>query len=312
MSDGVFFLTIFFFLFVAWVAGGGPAHPISFAGPFIAPSVVAPLQTGYVPGGSGAAESSLWQYSQQLSDLQKEANKAQLFGDPSPYRGKVTLSNGNAAATDPAQQYLYIRNASAESVTISGWRLASAATDDSAVIPRGDPLPSNGYASARQPITLAPGQQAIVSTGKSPLGASFLENKCIGYLDRSRSYVPYLSQQCPSAREEFDRYFTGNPYKDTRCYEAVQNLNTCQIPAVRSNFSSACTTFIDQRLSYPGCVATHQYDPDFTRYATWRVYLNYHDPHAKNKTVNDPLWKTSREAIKLLDQNGKTVDLYTY
>lgn len=315
MSNGFFFLTVFFFLFAAWIAGGGPNRPISFAGPFITPITnVGVTQTGY---GSldgfqiSAVKDALYQANQQLSDAQKQANKDALFGVASPYKGQITIGSANAGATDPSQQYIYLRNSSSKSITLSGWRIASAATDKSATIPYGDPLPGNGSATASTPITLGPGQQAVLVTGQSPLGASFLENSCLGYLDRNRTYVPYLPQNCPSPRDEYDRYYTGNQYKDASCYALVQKLNSCQTPETSSGLSSSCYAFIDQHLNYPACVASHRYDPNFQG-STWRVYLDYHNPSAKNKTVNDLLWRSSREAIKLLDADGKTVDLYSY
>lgn len=314
MSDGFFFLSIFFFLFTAWVAGGGPSKPISFSGPFITP-ITAPgvTQNGY---GSTAdihasISNSLTEANQQLATLQRQQNKDRLYGTPSAQKGQVTLGSGNVQVQDPAQQYIYIRNSGSKDVTISGWRIVSAATDKGATIPYGDPLPGNGSASPSQPITLRPGDQAIVSTGSSWLGASFLENICAGYLDRSRTFVPYIAPQCPYPKDEFARYYTGNAYKDVNCYNAVQNSNACQVPDVGARTSAACNLFITQHLTYTGCVAAHQYDPNFST-RTWRIFLDYHDPNATNHAANDPLWLPSHEAIKLLDANGNTVDLYSY
>ena len=334
-GEGFLFLGILVFLFIVWVYSGGPHHPISFAGPYITPLTnVGQVSSGYgsstytgisVHGTAGGASASyqsgntqpvsegqLQSYEAQIAQLQKKVNQERLYGTPSPFQSSVTLSSGNLYATDPDQQYVSIsyQNYSGAPITISGWKLSSLATDKSATIPYGDPLPTSASAQARTPIILQPGDQAIITTGTSPLGASFKENECTGYLGQNRTFSPYLNQSCPTPRDEFDRFYGGNKYKDTGCYDLVNSLGSCRTPPDHGNLSSYCYAFVDAHLTYPGCVASHQNDPGFSGH-TWHVYLDYHDPFSKTPGKTALLWRTDHEAIKLMDSNGKTVAVYT-
>ncbi len=330
-SDALFFLAVMVFFFILWLAGGGPTKPISWAGPYITPITnTGQTQTGYGEGGwvtgikvtgnlpgvrREEIRGNLSNAEYQLADLQKEANKQALFGTPSPYKGQVRIVGGNFYTTNPDQEYVTIQVSSSApgDITLTGWRLQSAATEFGATIGAGDPLPTAGSVNEISPIVLRPGDQAFVVTGESPLGGSFKENMCTGYLGYSQSYYPSLNNRCPSAREEFDRYFQGNPYKDNACYEAIQNTSSCKTPSDAGRVSSYCLALIDKRLNYNGCVASHQNDAYFST-GTWRVFLGrtkITKMHDSARTYGE-LWREKREAIKLLDPNGLTVDLYTY
>lgn len=336
-SDLLFFLGVFAFIFIAWVATGGPNRPIDFAGPYITPLTnVNTVQEGYgtttthfwsgVTGGSysytgqtisatktpAQVQSELASDQAQLADLQTKINQTRLFGDPSPYHGEITIGGGNIYATDPDQQYVTIQLSSSATadVTISGWKVTSLATDKSATIPYGDPLPASASASARSPIVLRPGDQAIISTGESPVDASFRENECTGYFAGSRTFSPYLSSTCPSPQQEYDRFYSGNQYKDQACYDLMRSAQSCRTPKESGNLSSTCYDLIDNYLTYAGCVAHHQGDAYFLG-TTWHIYLDYHYPFSDHRTSKDLLWRSTHEAVKLMDSNGKTVDLYT-
>lgn len=323
MSDGFFFLTILFFFFVAWVAGGGPSKPISFAGPFITPiTSPAVIQSGYgdqvnLSAGAtvNATRSNLFGIQRSITDLQKQVSDVKLFGDPSPYKGKVTIGWGsNVGSTDPKQEYITIKVAhdAPQNITITGWQVVSLSSDVSATIPKGTELLSSS-GNTLAPIVLHPDDLVYLTTGESPVDVSFRENQCIGYYTHKQTFYPSLPQTCPDPRTEYDQYYTGNTFKDTGCYNMVQKLNRCSIPEESSGLSSSCYRFIDQHLSYSGCVATHRGDQYFWG-SSWRVYLGRKEltkNHDSYRTYGE-LWKSSREGIKLLDENGKTVDLYQY
>lgn len=330
-SDGLFFLAIMVFFFVLWLAGGGPTKPFSFSGPFITPITdVGQSQVGY-----GTAEwltgvkvtgtlpsvnyqetrNSLSNIEYQLNDLQLQAKKEALFSTPSPKRGLVRITGGNFATTDPDQEYLTIQVSSSatENVTITGWRVASIASDKTATIGGGSALPTAGFVNRTEPIVLRPGERAYINTGESPIGGSFAENMCTGYLEHNQTFYPTLPNRCPSPSEEFDRHFTGNPYKDNACYTLIRNTSSCTTPNERGGISKSCLDLIDSRLTYNGCVASHQYDSYF-KSDMWRIYLGRTEITRKNDSTRmyGDLWKPSRDGIKLLDENGLTVDLYTY
>lgn len=330
-SEGFFFLAILGFFFVLWLAGGGPTKPFSFSGPYITPVTgVDQTQIGYgdtkwvkgveVTGSLPSVKTEeirgdLKNAERRLVDLQVEVKKQQLFSTPSPKRGMVRISGGNLSTTDINKEYFTIQvpSSAKEPVTITGWTVSSIATDKSAVIGGGTALPSSGSVNSSAPIVLNPGQRAYILTGESPIGGSFAENMCTGYLERNQTFYPSLSRKCPSPTEEFKRNFTGNEYKDTGCYDLIKRTSSCTTPDERSGLSKSCIALIDSRLTYNGCVASHKYDSSF--YAgTWRIYLGRTEitrSHDSTRKYGE-LWKSSRDGIKLLDENGLTVDLYTY
>ncbi len=330
-SEFLFFIAMMVFFFVLWLAGGGPSKPISWSGPFITPVTdVGQTQVGYGGGewikginvtGSLPSvsyeenHSTLSNIEYQLSDLQVEAKKQALFSTPSPLRGQVRITGGSFSATNPDQEYLTIQASSGakEPITITGWRLVSIATDKGATIGGGTRLPLAGTVNGSEPIRLSPGERAYVITGESPIGGSFAENMCTGYLENNQSFYPSLTHRCPSPSDEFDKYFTGNPYKDTGCYTLIRNTSSCTTPEERSGLSASCLSLIDSRLTYNGCVASHRYDSQFST-DMWRIYLGRTEitrSHDSTRRYGE-LWKSSRDGIKLLDENGLTVDLYTY
>lgn len=326
MSDGVFFFTILFFFFAAWLAGGGPTKPISFAGPYITPITTVGVTQGgygdqvrlgngtYGSGSTAASRSNLFGIQSTVDSIRQRVEQDKLFGSASQYKGDVTIGwSNNLGATDPAQEYITLQVSSdaPQNLTITGWRVQAVSNDHGATIPRGTELLSTTN-DATVPIVVHPGQTIYLITGESPIDASFRENECLGYLTK-KNFTPYLSQNCPDPQADFDRFYSGNEYKDRSCYTLIHNLYSCDVPKQTSGVSSSCNDFIDNHLTYQGCVATHRGDERFWGSA-WRVYLGRKPitkSHDDTRTYGE-LWKTSHDAIKLLDAEGKTVDLYEY
>lgn len=306
-GDGIFFLGVLAFFFILWFATGGPSKPISFAGPYITPITdVDTVQEGYgdtpaVDFRSGGVWSNIMGGS--------FSGGANLGGvsNPSPYQGQVRVSGtGGTSSEDPDQEYVILRASGKDSIDITGWRLVSGASGRGARIPEGALLPRSGRVNDTGRIVLNPGNEAIVVTGEAPTGVSFKENMCTGYFMSRQEFYPSLSSQCPSAYEEFQNHYTGNGLRDDKCYNLVRSTSSCKTPS-DSGVSNACSALIDDYLVYSGCVATHGNDADFAG-DTWRIYLE----HENSRGKSDELWKSSRDAVKLLDSEGRTVDLYTY
>lgn len=327
-QDAYFFLAIFLFIFVAWVATGGPQKPISFAGPFITPvTTYNDEQQAYGghnfwdvavndadswfwhPGKSTGAntdtQKGLWDVQDNLTDLQKDLQASRLFGTPSVYEGKVTLSAGTAALaeTDEDQEYVTISlsGSAKESVAISGWKIVSTRSRATATIPNGTVLYKSGSVNNTEPITLAPGERAVVVTGRSPAGVSFKENACTGYLEERQDYYPRLSTSCPAPSADFDRFYDGAARDYQTCKTAVRSLPRCETPSSSNGVSSTCFQFMRKYLTYNGCITYHANDRNFWG-RTWRVYLG----------KSDALWPAKNDTLKLLDGNGYTVDIYSY
>lgn len=308
-GDALLFIAILGFFFVIWLATGGPSRPISFAGPYITPiKTYSDRSEGYgddIEISSQSIRNSLFDAKEELRDLEEQLRDARAFGEPSPFRGKVTLSRSSSGARADAvkEEYIAIQHTgrTEETIYISGWQVVSAATGNRATIPLGAPMLRKGQLNQTQAIGLADGDMAILSSGRSPVGLSFKENMCTGYLEQDQTFTPSLANACPVPEEEFDIYYR-NSLNDDKCYEYVRELDTCQTDSrPSSRLSSSCRSFITDTLSYNGCVNRHQNDAYFAE-DTWRIYLG----------SSKQLWKSERETIKLLDAEGKTVDLITY
>jgi hypothetical protein len=210
----------------------------------------------------------------------------------------------NASSSNPSSEYVEIsvvQNASA-SVNLTGWILESEATYNAELIPKGTKVPISGIVNATEDIVLQPGERAIIISGESPVGASFRENKCIGYFSTFQKFSPPLPQNCPSASNELSSLY-GTPYiHDPDCIDYADTIPRCQIALAQpTNLSDTCQSFLVKYLNYNGCVAAHKNDTDFDG-DTWRIYLG----------LTDPMWRTKHEIVKLLDDRGKTVDMFSY
>ncbi len=316
--DAWFFVGIFAFIFLIWIATGGPTHPIAFTGPTLSQpqelgggSYLSFPRAGFSLGGGnevhlpGSSNGS--SYGGSSGSVPSSASLSGVdFGTPSPYRGAVTMSHyvSGAGSSQPNNEYVQLSLAqNAAPVDITGWTLESEATGNAAIIPKGTETPHSGIVNAVQDIVLEPGETAIVESGQSPIGASFRENKCIGYFSQFQSFSPSLPQDCPSPQSELAANYGDSYYiRDATCIDYVKTLNRCQaVLTPPTTVSGACQTFLVKYLNYNGCVNAHENDADFLD-STWRIYLG--------RTT--PLFRTQHEVVKLLDSQGRTVDAFAY
>ncbi|MHB8710313.1 MAG: hypothetical protein ACYC6X_02035 [Minisyncoccota bacterium] len=316
--DAWFFIGIFVFIFLIWIASGGPLHPIAFTGPTLAePGALGGgtyLQLPRARYGVGSSNVSLPGSSngESVSDNGNSSaplptfTGGSLFGEPSPYRGIVSMTHyvSGAGSQDPGNEYLEIdvaQNAGVP-VDLSEWSLESDASGNAIVIPKGTEVPTSGIVNAAQDIVLAPGERALVISGQSPIGASFRENKCIGYFSTFQKFSPPLPQNCPIPSDELSSYYGAGYIRDAACIDYVNSLSRCQVALTPPpGVTSACQSFLVKYLNYNGCVDAHRSDSDFAG-DTWRIYLGR----------TNSMWRTKNELVKLLDINGKTVDAFSY
>lgn len=337
-QDLLMFLGVLVLIFIVWVFTGGPDRYISHQGPFLNPP--APIGSGdayYISGAQrwslgpwitartgsgigigGTAGASGGSAANQLSQLQNQADlltnevaSSIEFGTPSPYRGQVVFENttGGAKLGSNKTEYVVIRAQSnnAASVPITGWKLVSGIANKDgtlreAYIPNASPVPETGEVNPVYGVSLAPGDRAYVVTGGSPLGVSFRVNTCSGYLEQFQDFSPQLNQACPSPRSELKFAEQTIPYQ-YNCEEYVSTLNYCQIvlKPVPDKYGSECAQFVKNQLTYNACVDNHRNRPGFYT-NEWRLFLD--------KSIE--LWRNDRDIIKLLDAQGRTVDLLKY
>ncbi len=139
----------------------------------------------------------------------------------------------------------------------------------------------------------------IVSTGRSPVGVSFRENMCTGYFEERQDFRPPLLESCPTPYQEYTRFYDD---EDDECEQYVRSIPYCSTDTdVPSNVSGSCEDFVEEYISYDGCIEAHEGDENFHG-RTWRVFLG----------KSDELWANSKETILLLDASGKVIDAFSY
>lgn len=303
MGDAWFVIAIFVFAFILWVSTGGPTNPISFAGPYITPITdVDDSQRAYgehIDTSRATSRSGVWSVKSVFGRFENSIGEHEDVGVVSPSAGKVEIASGSGGpgGTTAEREYVVLR--AKTDVDITGYRLLSSKSGANVAIPSGTTAPRSGVFTN---IVLADGEEAVITTGSSPVGSSFRENKCVGYLGVTSFIPPLANRSCPSPTEELGRGYVGSASSYEECRAIVSRIPRCEAyPDVPREASSECERFIETRLSYQGCVDTHFNDEDF-RGDTWRVYLNQ----------SRELWRSDDETIRLLDREGCTVDIYSY
>lgn len=304
-GDAWFIIGIFAFIFVLWLTTGGPTRPISFAGPYITPLTTnTDLQVGYgddISVGGGGSGGGYWSVRSVLGRFEGSLNDVGSYGPISPHVDDIVIASGagGPSATDEDREYVTLRSKSDATVNITGWRLVSNKSGAQATIGQGAQLARLGAMSA---VLLAPGDEAVITTGGSPVDGSFRENSCIGYVSGADNLTPSLSRNsCPAPLDELGTYYNGTAADYNDCREHVQDISRCSTPDAPREASRSCRDFIETRLNYSACVQAHQFDTDFYG-DTWRVFLER----------SEELWRSDNEIIRLVDSAGKTVDVYAY
>lgn len=113
----------------------------------------------------------------------------------SPFAQLVSLEANSAG-------YLTLRiiGSYSDPIRINGWTLTNGTT--TIRIPEGAVLLKQGVVNVEAPITLYPGEYALINSGPSPVGTSFRINTCSPLLERFQTFTPSL-RTTDTANEEF-------------------------------------------------------------------------------------------------------------
>lgn len=255
---------------------------------------------------AGDPASQIAALEEEYERLSLAASESRTFGNASAHRGAISLvaDTSGVRADSALEEYLQIvadsRNTA--SVDIAGWSLESALSGTRVYIPGGSSAFLMGTANVVGPISLDPGGLAIVSSAASPVGISFRENTCTGYLSQFQSFSPPLTSECPTPSSILP--FTEENlriYGDS-CFDIVDSLQSCEFPRdLPDTLYPSCRTFLADRLSYNGCVQQNRNRSAFQK-NMWRIYLG----------SQNEMWRNSHDAIRLLDAQGRTVDVFVY
>ena len=223
-------------------------------------------------------------------------------GIPSPHVGAVSIRQAAARTQSASGQYIELQSAGDDTLNISGWSLESIVSGARGLIPEATSLYIMGRVNAVGEITLAPGGSAIVVTGASPVGVSFQENMCTGYLGTVQPFVPPLVASCPPPSAAIPRTAESEARLGASCFQYLATLPSCTFPQnPPASLSPSCRSEIQTKLSYNGCVNQYKNTSGFAS-GSWRVYM----------ALGKPLWRVENDIIRLLDGEGRVVDVLKY
>lgn len=251
----------------------------------------------------------------------------------SVYASDIYLSTGNASYSyQPYEEYITITNSGSKPINITGWQLKNGKDErtydigdqlrhfsaDTVTIGQAALYLSPSGQNLMQNVVLKGGEQAIITTGQigsqSPYKiVSFKENKCSGYLENMDEYnfTPSLYTDCPLPKDE-----TGVSGLGAECRRFIERMSYCRVPEFNTRdsngeicsncvddvpLSSSCVNYIKARFNYASCITNHRNDSDFSG-RTWRIFLG----------KSWEMWATEYETIKLYDEKGKLVNVYSY
>lgn len=308
-NDLILVAGIVLMLGVLWVLSGGPREGtregvVGFQNISRGEGVISSIDSFFIPirGGAGADADLDREYER----IREEFGNARDFGETSPYQGLVTIeeSEGPPESTNPKEEYVALETADSltKPIPITGWRLQSMITKTVVTIPQATKVSTSGNVNIEQAIVLSPRDKVYLLTGHSPIGTSFQVNMCSGYFEQFQEFTPPLTKQCPYAENELKFADDDAALFGGECLSFIENISRCTMPleALPETFPDSCHLFITEKINYNTCVKNHRDDADFFA-PEWRVYLKY----------DTELWG-ARDIIRLLDENGKTVDVFSY
>lgn len=250
-------------------------------------------------------ESQLAQLQQEYKRIEGDLGDMATVGTPSPQYGQVTISEiySDARSSDVTRENIVIEAhfGNTGPISLSGWSLQSAVTKNYVPLPGAASPFWMGAVNTLSPVSLAPGHSATIASGISPVGVSFRENICTGYLAQFQSFNPPLPLQCPTPSSEIELSSHTLEQFGPECVDAVAYIPTCEFPKELPNVSVACRAHLQTTLSYNGCVNRHASDTHFAE-SSWRLYVG----------SSKELWNDRHDALRLLDAEGRVVDVYMY
>jgi len=235
-----------------------------------------------------------------------QSNDAKTFGSPSPLVGQVRIvSGGGVAGATVSTEYLAIsaETSNTAPINLRGWSLQSAYSGIRAYIPIAASPFLLGTVNSAGYVLLEPGQSVILNSGFSPVGVSFRENICSGYLAQMQNFTPALPSSCPDPALILPMTADNLKAYGQACFDFIPAIPQCETPLnnIPPSVSANCRALAQDNLSYNGCVQRNRYSSSFAG-NVWRIYLN----------SMGKLWQPGHDIIRLLDSEGRTVDVMTY
>lgn len=215
----------------------------------------------------------------------------------------IRLSMGNAKKDHVNEEYIEISYSGYEfggdkpDILLNGWLLENK-RGEKFVFGGIVALPYAGQINKESAFVVKPSSRIIVTTGASPLQASFRTNVCTGYFNQFNEFSPALRQDCPRPKDEPGK----EDFQDV-CLDYIDQLPRCKIPLTNPPFrmEANCTRWITENVGYAGCVENHKADVGFYK-NEYRVYLGR----------PQEVWLNTRDTITLRDVRGNVIKMLEY
>lgn len=145
------------------------------------------------------------------------------------------------------------------------------------------------------PIIVNKKTNVIISTGKSPVGFSFKENICSGFLNQYQTFIPPLEKNCPNALSIIKK---SGVEISTSCQNFLESTSSCKIiDSFPTNLDAPCIKAIKENVNYNQCVGVTKTGQNFYL-NNYRIFLNEESEFFTN----------TQDLIKIIDQSGKVVE----
>jgi len=289
MRDLIGLIVIVSFLWVVWFFTGGPEREGARGGIFLKP--LAPVDSGET---YGSLPFSNGDSKKQTNNTISEQTSVDLS-----LSNSIFIS-GHTGGKNYVQEYVdvHAENKNTSSVLITGWRIQNK-SGFAAEIKNAVAVLLLGQSDSTGPIFLSPGERAYIATGRSPIGSSFKENICSGYLEQFQDFYPPIQKQCPSPLSDIN---ISSETFDKDCVAYINNIERCQAPTdIPKELSATCRSFITTNINHNACVIKNQGTNNFYTGA-WRIFLG----------LDRELWNNSGDTIRLIDSSGGMVDSKSY
>lgn len=239
-----------------------------------------------------------------LSDSSSDTGNSSRFPwnrETHPYSHSIDIETGGAYSDTPNTEYISISLAwgAPENLHLTGWTIQNSQGEREA-IGFGTKEPRQGSLNGPEDIILSPGDTALITTGRSPIGISFGVNICSGYIGTLQTFTPNLSTPCPSA---LDMARAQGIEINSRCETALRRVPLCTTYTgrVSGDVSDSCEEFLRNDINYNTCVRTYDDTYNFDE-REWRIFLGR----------NTELWNNEGDTISLYDEKGEFVTSVSY
>lgn len=216
---------------------------------------------------------------------------------PSQFQGEISLNNGSAGdAIYPSREYvtITINKENLSYLYLTDWSLL---TPDGKrhFLGKASYIPLQGEVNDVNDVIVNAGDVIVVSSGDSPIGVSFRQNTCSGYLEQFQNFFPPIQRQCPNFEGRIDDL-------GRTCRAYILALPECEavVDPLPDYLSPVCKRFIQRQVTYNACVATYRGSPGF-KGNVWRIFLD----------EDTQIWPATG-TITLLDSKGRVVDQVEY